>query len=163
MSQIYKKELICNFWKDRHWNGRESRSSMSVVEVQSWWQESIKWALLKHLFQECHKFLFLLFIVFRFQLQSTFLVSIAIKLGLKFISVPKGCVIIVLSYEVAGTKLILVIIMIAILSIVIIILTSMHSYRYTLIPMRARIYHFNPLTPRSNMYFSLLSTIQFLC
>ena len=39
---------------------------------------------------------------------------------------PEGCVIIVLSYEVAGTKLILVIIMIAILSIVIIILTSMH-------------------------------------
>ena len=162
MSQIYKKELICNFWKDRHWNGRESRSSMSVVEVQSWWQESIKWALLKHLFQECHKFIFLLFIVFRFQLQSTFLDIYCHKAGVKIhFSARRVCNYCFVLWN--GLKLILVIIMIAILSIVIIILTSMHSYRYTLIPMRARIYHFNPLTPRSNMYFSLLSTIQFLC
>ena len=127
---------------------------MSVVEVQSWWSIYFRSVTNSSSF-------YLLFSGSSYN--QPFWISIAIKLGLKFISVPEGCVIIVLSYEVAGTKLILVIIMIAILSIVIIILTSMHSYRYTLIPMRARIYHFNPLTPRSNMYFSLFSTIQFLC
>ena len=70
-----------------------------------------------------------------------------LKLGLKFISVPDWCITIVLTYKMAGTKLIIPIIMIATLSIVIIILISMHTYSFTLIPMRARVYHFNPLTP----------------
>ena len=76
-----------------------------------------------------------------------FPVPATINLFGQFISVPDGCITIVLTYKMAGTKFIILIIMIATLSIVIIILISMHTYSFTLIPMRARVYHFNPLTP----------------
>ena len=82
---------------------------MSVVEVQSWWSIYFRSVTNSSSF-------YLLFSGSSYN--QPFWISIAIKLGLKFISVPEGCVIIVLSYEVAGTKLILVIIMIAILSII---------------------------------------------